>query len=190
MKRETAKRKPQSGIRIIGGSLKRSKVNVINRDGLRPTPDRTRETLFNWLMPFIPGAVVLDCFAGSGALGLEALSRGAFCCTFVETDREIARQIEANLTRFEITGHASVTLTNALLLPDDLIKRASLIFADPPFNKGMSQKFLTQIREKVQPGSRIVLECERNTDLRLDGFEVIRELKAGIDRIRLLRPKL
>lgn len=189
MKRETAKRKPQSGIRIIGGSLKRSKLNVVKRDSLRPTPDRTRETLFNWLMPFIPGAVVLDCFAGSGALGLEALSRGAYNCTFVETDREIARQIEANLTRFEIKDQASVILADALTLPHDLIKKASLIFADPPFNKGMSQEFLTRIREKVQVGSRVVLECARNEDLNLEGFEVIRELKSGIDCVRLLRPK-
>ena len=189
MKRETAKPKPQSGIRIIGGSLKRSKLNVVKRDGLRPTPDRTRETLFNWLMPFISGAVVLDCFAGSGALGLEALSRGAYCCTFVETDREIARQIEANLTRFEITDQASVTLTDALILPRDVINKASIIFADPPFNKGMTQEFLTQIREKVRPDSRVVLECERNEDLNLEGFEVIRELKAGTDCMRLLRPK-
>lgn len=189
MNRETTKRKSKPGIRIIGGSLKRSKLHVINRDGLRPTPDRTRETLFNWLMPLIPGAIVLDCFAGSGALGLEALSRGASSCTFVEIDREVAQQIEANLARFEITGQASVTMTNALILPLDVIKRANLIFADPPFNKGISQKFLTWIRDKVQTDSRIVIECERNEVLCLRGFEVMKELKAGTDCLRLLRAK-
>ena len=108
----------------------------------------------------------------------------------METDREIARQIEANLTRFEITNQASVILTDALILPRDVIKKASIIFADPPFNEGMSQEFLTQIREKVRPDSRVVLECERNEDLKLEGFEIIRELKAGTDCMRLLRPKL
>ena len=83
--RETCKHKSTVGIRIIGGSLKRSKIEVLDRVGLRPTPT-VRETLFNWLMPSIPGASILDCFAGSGASGLEALSRGASTCTFVEQD--------------------------------------------------------------------------------------------------------
>ena len=88
MKREMNKRKAHTGVRIIGGSLRRSKIEVLDRDGLRPTPDRVRETLFNWLMPALPGAIVIDCFAGSGALGLEALSRGASECTFVrKTER-------------------------------------------------------------------------------------------------------
>ena len=87
MKREMNKRKSQMGVRIIGGTLKRSKIEVLDREGLRPTPDRVRETLFNWLMPALPGAIVVDCFAGSGVLGLEALSRGA-------SDAHLSRKTE------------------------------------------------------------------------------------------------
>ena len=188
MKREINKRKGQAGVRIIGGSLKRSKIEVLERDGLRPTTDRVRETLFNWLMPAIPGATVIDCFAGSGVLGLEALSRGASRCTFFEKDGVVAKQIEHNVARFQINSQAIITCADVFHAPKDLFTEADIIFADPPFHQGMSQDFLTWIRDKVQPDSRLVIECERDQDLDLQGFEVIRELKAGIDWLRLLRP--
>ena len=188
MKREMNKRKGQAGVRIIGGSLKRSKIEVLERDGLRPTPDRVRETLFDWLMPAIPGATVIDCFAGSGVLGLEALSRGASRCTFFEKDGVVAKQIEHNVARFQINSQAIITCADVFHAPKDLFTEADIIFADPPFHQGMSQDFLTWIRDKVQPDSRLVIECERDQDLDLQGFEVIRELKAGIDWLRLLRP--
>ena len=70
-------------VRIIGGTLKRSKLPVLDKPGLRPTPDRVRETVFNWIAPRLPGAQVLDCFAGTGAFGFEALSRGAAYVTFI-----------------------------------------------------------------------------------------------------------
>ncbi len=190
MKREMAKHKTQSSIRIIGGSLKRSKIKVINRDGLRPTPDRMRETMFNWLTPTIRGAVVLDCFSGSGVLGLEALSRGASCCIFVEIDREIGLQIVTNLERFKIIDRASVRITDALNLPINIVKHADLIFVDPPFYKGMSQEFLTWIQNKVQPSAMIMVECEQNEILNLEGFEIIRKLKVGTDCLHLLRSTL
>jgi len=188
MKREMNKRKAQTGVRIIGGSLKRSKIAVIEREGLRPTPDRVRETVFNWLMPAIPGAVVVDCFAGSGVLGLEALSRGAETCTFFENNTVVAGQITSHIERFHLTDRASVIITDVFEVPDETLYQADLIFADPPFHHGMSQQFMTWIRDKVRPDSRLVIECEKDEDLDLEGFEVIRELKAGIDWLRLLRP--
>ena len=188
MKREMNKRKGHAGVRIIGGSLKRSKIEVLERDGLRPTPDRVRETLFNWLMPAVPGATVIDCFAGSGVLGLEALSRGASRCTFFEKDGVVAKQIEQNVARFQLNPQTTVTCADVFQAPKELFKEADIIFADPPFHQGMSQDFLTWIRDKVQPDSRLIIECERDQDLDLQGFEVIRELKAGIDWLRLLRP--
>jgi len=188
MKREMNKRKAQTGVRIIGGTLKRSKIDVLDRDGLRPTPDRVRETLFNWLMPAIPGATVIDCFAGSGVLGLEALSRGASRCTFFEKDGAVAKQLQQNLARFQLNPQATVNCADVFQAPKELFKEADIIFADPPFHQGMSQDFLTWIRDKVQPDSRLIIECERDQDLDLQGFEVIRELKAGIDWLRLLRP--
>jgi len=188
MKRETCKHKSTAGIRIIGGSLKRSKIEVLNRVGLRPTPNRVRETLFNWLMPFIPGASILDCFAGSGALGLEALSRGAFTCTFVEQDPQIAKHIESNIERFELHTHANVLANDVFEIPDEVVIHADIIFADPPFHYGISQKFLTWVKDKVHQDSRLVIECGKHETLNLEGFEIIKELKTGIDSLHLLRP--
>lgn len=187
MKREMNKRKAHTGVRIIGGTLKRSKIDVLDREGLRPTPDRVRETLFNWLMPALPGTIVIDCFAGSGVLGLEALSRGAARCTFIEKDRAVANQLQNNLDRLQLTSQADVTQADVFQVAEEILQGADIIFADPPFHQGMSQLFLTWIRDKVQPDSRLVIEHERGKDLDLQGFEVIRELKAGIDWLRLLR---
>src|SRR5512142_1045891 len=88
-------------LRIIGGSLRGSRLVVPDLPGLRPTPDRVRETLFNWLMPVIEGAQCLDLFAGTGALGIEALSRGAAGVDFVETDAKLAELLRANLARLK-----------------------------------------------------------------------------------------
>jgi 16S rRNA (guanine966-N2)-methyltransferase len=188
MRRETNKQKTQTGVRIIGGSLKRSKLEVLERGGLRPTPARVRETLFNWLMPAIPGAEIVDCFAGTGVLGLEALSRGASRCIFLEKDPAIARQIEANLRRFQRLDQSSILITNTFNVSAEIFNTADVIFADPPFHHGMTQEFLTWIRDKVQPDSRLAIECGKDEVLNLNGFEVIRELKAGMDWLRLLRP--
>src|SRR6202161_4111233 len=91
-------------VRIIGGSLRGSKLDVLDAPGLRPTPDRVRETLFNWLMPVIDGARCLDLFAGTGALGIEALSRGAVRVDFVESDAQLARMLRENLARLKQTA--------------------------------------------------------------------------------------
>ena len=187
MERETNKQKTQTGVRIIGGSLKRSKLEVLELDGLRPTPARVRETLFNWLMPAIRGAEIVDCFAGTGVLGLEALSRGASRCTFLEKDPAVARQIEANLKRFQRLDQSSILIRDTFDASAKIFNTADIIFADPPFHHGMTQEFLTWIRDKIQPDSRLAIECEKDEVLNLDGFEVIRELKAGMDWLRLLR---
>ena len=89
-------------LRIVAGSLRGSRIDVIDSPGMRPTSDRIRETLFNWLSPMIEGARCLDLFAGSGALGIEALSRGAGSCVFVERDRALAAQIKATLVRLKL----------------------------------------------------------------------------------------
>lgn len=190
MKRETNQQKTQTGVRIIGGLLKRSKLEVLERDGLRPTPARMRETLFNWLMPTILGAEIVDCFAGTGVLGFEALSRGASRCTFLEKDPAVARTIEGNLRRFRRLHQSSILITDTFDVSAEIFNTANIIFADPPFHRGMTQEFLTWIRDKVQPDSRLAIECEKDEVLNLNGFEVIRELKVGVDWLRLLRPTL
>lgn len=127
---------PMGQIRIIGGKWRGRKLPVLYSQGLRPTTDRVKETLFNWLMPVIQDARCLDCFAGSGGLGIEALSRYARETTFIEYERTVAQQITTNLALLNAeNGH--VIQDSALSY---LAKQGSpynVVFLDPPFHKGM-----------------------------------------------------
>ena len=121
------------GVRIIAGSLKGRRLKAPSWDGLRPTSDKLRETLFNILAPRIEGARVLDGFAGTGAIGIEALSRGAKLAIFIEKDRDAVEVIKANLASLEIKsrgriirGAASLHLANV---------EGDLVFLDPPYPK-------------------------------------------------------
>lgn len=135
----SAARKPQPAaagqIRIIGGQWRGRKLPVPNSPGLRPTTDRVRETLFNWLAPVIQGARCLDCFAGSGALGLEALSRYAGSATLLEFERPVAQQLEKNLALLQ--GHGQVVNTNTLNWLAGNGEPFDVVFLDPPFRKGL-----------------------------------------------------
>ena len=126
------KRGPPGKLRIVAGSLRGSKLAVPDRPGLRPTSDRVRETLFNWLMPVIEGARCLDLYAGTGALGIEAISRGAAACTFVESDRALARELRENLARLKV-DHARVIEGDALAALAGRSEPFDIVFLDPPF---------------------------------------------------------
>jgi len=108
-------------IRIISGKLRGSRLEVPDVLGLRPTPDRVRETLFNWLAPFIEGSNVLDLFAGTGALGIEAISRGAAHASFVEADRKVAELLKANLARLKIENAQVYTIAAKDFLTNELV---------------------------------------------------------------------
>ena len=123
---------PPGKLRIVAGSLRGSKLAVPDKAGLRPTPDRVRETLFNWLAPVIDGARCLDLFAGTGALGIEALSRGAGSCMFVESDRTLARLIAENLARLKV-GNAEVLADEAEAMLGGTARAFDVVFMDPPF---------------------------------------------------------
>ncbi len=138
-------KKPQSAgsgqIRIIGGQWRGRKLPVPDAVGLRPTTDRVRETLFNWLAPYIVDAHCLDCFAGSGALGLEALSRYAATATLVEMDKNVARQLQKNLATLQANqGNAlNANILNLLAKPG---QPHHIVFVDPPFRKGLLDETL------------------------------------------------
>src|ERR1700754_5153054 len=118
-------------IRVIGGTLRNSRIEVPDLPGLRPTSDRVRETLFNWLQPVIEGSRCLDLFAGTGALGLEALSRGAASVTFVEREPRLAAALQANLSRLKAGGE--VIGDDAARWLKGSGKPFDLVFLDPPF---------------------------------------------------------
>ncbi|MDE9494916.1 16S rRNA (guanine(966)-N(2))-methyltransferase [Xenorhabdus bovienii] len=123
-------------IRIIGGKWRGRKLPVPDSEGLRPTTDRVRETLFNWLMPIIQEARCLDCFSGSGALGFEALSRNASHATLLEYDRNVAKQLSANLALLK-AENANVVQGNTLQYLNQTGTPFDVVFLDPPFRKGM-----------------------------------------------------
>lgn len=139
-------KKPTSGgsgqIRIIGGQWRGRKLPVPDSPGLRPTTDRVRETLFNWLAPSIVDARCLDCFAGSGALGLEALSRYAANATLLEMDRQVAQQLQKNLATLKTT-QGKVVSTNTLVFLNQNGTPHDIVFVDPPFRKGLLEETLS-----------------------------------------------
>lgn len=127
-------------VRIIGGQLRGSRLAVPASAGLRPTPDRVRETLFNWLQPVIAGARCLDLFAGTGALGIEALSRGAAAVTFVEMSPALADALRGNLARLRQGEVASVRCVDAAgLLETAAPAPCDVVFMDPPFDADLWQ---------------------------------------------------
>jgi 16S rRNA (guanine966-N2)-methyltransferase len=128
-----ARNRSPGKLRIIGGDLRGSRIDVPDMAGLRPTSDRVRETVFNWLSPMIEGARCLDLFAGTGALGIEARSRGAAECVFVERDRDQARQLEATLSRLKLDG-VSVSNADAINWLSQAARTFDLVFLDPPFS--------------------------------------------------------
>lgn len=125
-------------VRIVAGRLRGSRLAVPVREGLRPTPERVRETLFNWLAPYLPGMRCLDLYAGTGALGIEALSRGADACTFVERDRELCRALADNLARLRVAG-ADVANADAATWLSGRAQPYDLVFLDPPFDANLWQ---------------------------------------------------
>ena len=133
-------------IRIIGGQWRGRKLPVPDSAGLRPTTDRVRETLFNWLAPVLPDARCLDCFAGSGALGLEALSRYAGSATLLELERPVAQQLMKNLQTLN-ASHGKVIQTNALSFLAQPGEPFNLVFIDPPFRQGLLEQTLQLLEQ-------------------------------------------
>jgi len=182
-------------IRIIAGKYRGRKLPVIDAEGLRPTTDRVKETLFNWLMPYINEATCLDCFAGSGSLGFEALSRGAKYVTFLELNQKVAQQLKQNIALVNITS-AQVLQTDSLNFLNntnsDLNKTIDLVFLDPPFRKGL----LTQIGSKLTQGwladnalIYVESEAEFNTSELPVNWQLLKEKIAGQVAYRLYQHK-
>lgn len=133
-------------IRIIGGQWRGRKLAVPDSAGLRPTTDRVRETLFNWLAPFLHQARCLDCFAGSGALGLEALSRHAASVTLLELERTVTQQLEKNLQTLRTTD-ARVINTSTLNWLASAGEPYDIVFVDPPFRQGLLTQTLALLEQ-------------------------------------------
>jgi len=155
-------------VRIIGGKWRNTKLPVPLAPGLRPSSDRVRETLFNWLMPRLGGARVLDLFAGSGALGLEAVSRGAAHATLVERDAALARQLRESVARLGAQGEVEVVQADALQWLAQLpAGRADIAFIDPPFADGLWDKVLGGLGPHLAADAWLYVESPAGQAVRL-----------------------
>jgi 16S rRNA (guanine966-N2)-methyltransferase len=166
-------------LRIIGGRHRGRRLRFPAGVEIRPTPDRVRETLFNWLQPRIVGAKVLDLFAGSGALGLEALSRGAAEVTFVERDRRAAAAIDTLLKEWgETTG--TVVCADALAWLAAGSAAFDIVFLDPPYDAALLGEAAAALvsRRRLSPDARVYVE-RRAGDAMAAMPAAWRELRAG-----------
>ena len=178
-------------IRIIGGQWKRTRLKVADKPGLRPTPDRVRETLFNWLGQDLTGWRCLDAFAGTGALGLEAASRGAGDVLLVESDaalvdqlKKMQLQLPAPMVRV-LRGDGVAALRQAVPASCDLI------FLDPPFDAPVFEPALAASVRALKSTGLVYLEAPTrwaDTQLEALGLQLHRHLKAGAVHAHLLRP--
>ena len=182
-------------VRIIGGEWRGRRLPVVDLPGLRPSGDRARETLFNWLQPYIGGARCVDLFAGTGVLGLEAFSRGAAEVTLVENTPLAVQALRAALVKLEVPGaKAGVHLaeTDALKW---LQTRESLtldiVFIDPPFSSRLETQAMTLLvdRNLVSEGGLVYIETSRNTPPFHPGlgWEILKDQSIGEVRMLLLK---
>lgn len=167
----------QGRVRLIGGKWRGTRLDVPDAPGLRPTSDRVRETLFNWLMPVLPGARVLDLFAGSGALGLETLSRGAASAVLVERDRALATALSRTVARLEGGDAAQVVNADAmawLAMPGT--ECFDLAFLDPPFDADLWAAALPPLLGRLAPAAWLYIESPAGTTPGLPaGWDLHRE---------------
>ena len=181
---------PSHELRIIGGQWKRSKIKVIDLPGLRPTPDRVRETLFNWLGQDLTGWCCVDAFAGTGALGFEAASRGAQSVLMLEQDTQLASLLSETQKRLAASavqvqkGDALMALTR--IAPCSL----DVVFLDPPFEADFFESALELAAKAVAPEGWVYLEAPKKWEaqaLAPCGLMVVKYMKAGAVHAHLLQ---
>jgi 16S rRNA (guanine(966)-N(2))-methyltransferase RsmD len=177
-------------VRIIGGHWKRSRLPVADKPGLRPTPDRVRETLFNWLGADLRGWRCLDAFAGSGALGFEAASRGADEVVLLERDRALVEALKRSRERLKAST-LRIECADALgWMAACAPQRFEIVFVDPPFDAGLFEPALRAAARLVVPDGFVYLEADREfgaDELAAFGLIVHRHLRAGSVHAHLLR---
>jgi len=177
-------------VRIIGGQWRRTRLKVLDKPGLRPTPDRVRETLFNWLGQDLSGWRCVDAFAGTGVLGLEAASRGAGHVLMVEQDAVLVRDLQGNAARLQasmVSVQRGDGVAALLRLPSDSV---DLVFIDPPFDGPFFEPALKAAARAVPEGGWIYLEAPvawPTEALGALGLHCERHLKAGAVHAHLLQ---
>lgn len=187
------KKKAQASVtgayRIIGGQWRSRRLPVADSPGLRPTTDRIRETLFNWLQWDIADARVLDIFAGSGSLGFEAASRGAAQVTLVDAIQPVCQQLQDNITLLNVSNMTVVTHNALTWLKQAHESPYDIVFIDPPFREGLADDALAALDESslLAEDNQVYLETEKQWPLNLPtGWRVLKEKVHGQVCFRLL----
>lgn len=187
MRQQRRQQKGSGTLRIIGGDWRGRRLEFPSSPNLRPTGDRIRETLFNWLAGEVGGSRCLDLFAGSGALGLEALSRGARHCTFLETSSAAIEGINAHLSLLNAVDRGRVINTNALSWRDDPF---DIVFVDPPFSENLAIDSLRHLinNQLLADSALIYLEVASTASLEdlPPALSIIRDKQSGAVRYLLL----
>jgi len=183
----TTKAKSANNIRLIGGKHRGRKLPVLNSDGLRPTTDRVKETLFNWLMVHINDSVCLDCYAGAGSLGFEAFSRGAQRVTMLELNKAAANQLTTNKTLLN-AKNIEIVNTDTIKFLSHPTQLFNIIFIDPPFRQGLVQQTINLLAKGwLADDALIYIEAESElTTLTLpSSWQLLKEKTAGQVTYRL-----
>ncbi len=170
-------------VRIIGGRWRSRVIRFPSAAQLRPTPDRVRETLFNWLGQRLDGLACLDLFAGSGALGFEALSRGAARVVMVESDRVVAAALRESATLLDATG-AEIMTGDAIAFLGRGADRFDVVFLDPPYSSDLAARAMERLAPRLNPGARVYVESAEALDPP-SPWQALREDRAGAVRYGL-----
>lgn len=152
-------------IRLISGKWRGKKLPVQDKEGLRPTTDRTKETLFNWLMHDIREANCLDCFSGSGSLAFEALSRYAKSATLLERDKQVSKQLQANIESLKADNATLIETDSIRYLQQNAQHTFDIIFLDPPFNKGLLQPCCDALEKNGYLAEQAIIYIEMESQL-------------------------
>lgn len=196
MKKPTQKStKSVNQVRIIGGQHKRRLLTFVDAQGLRPTPDRLKETLFNWLTGYLTDAKVLDACAGSGALGFEAVSRGAKTAILIETNLAQAQMLKQNAKLLRLSDKLTIVSTDAISALNTMHDTFDIIFIDPPYALNLWQPILKNLLDNalIHTDSKIYLEADKPLHSILDDdtsakFTLIKSTKVGQAMAYLLTP--
>jgi 16S rRNA (guanine966-N2)-methyltransferase len=164
-------------VKIIGGLWKRKNISFVDAPGLRPTPSRVRETLFNWLDQDLTGKVCLDLFSGSGVIGFESISRGALSVVMVEKSLQVSKMIQENKKLLH-AEKAQVHFIDAHIFLQKNNTKFDIIFCDPPFNEGWEDKLFPELANHLAKDGLIYFESESALKEH-DEFNVLKKRKAG-----------
>ncbi|MCL1824626.1 MAG: 16S rRNA (guanine(966)-N(2))-methyltransferase RsmD [Betaproteobacteria bacterium] len=171
-------------VRIVGGTWRSRLIDVADIPGLRPTPDRVRETLFNWLGQTLDGLSCLDLFAGSGILGFEAASRGAATVMLVEQDPRAHAALRRNTEKLAAT-QVEIVRGDALEFLTSTTRQFNVAFADPPYRQGLIERIMPLLDKVMLPGGLVYAEAETPLDP-FAGWHVFKRGRAGQVHFHLL----